>query len=370
MTALDVAVIGAGQAGLAAGHALGQRTGLRYLLLDANERAGGSWPHYYDSLTLFSPARFSALPGLRFPAPPDHYPSRDEMAAYLRLYAEHFRIPVRGRARVTSIESTAEGSFSIHLAGGDDIRARAVIAATGGFGRPHIPRLPGMDEYGGRITHVHDYRNPAPFAGQRILVVGAGNSAIQVAVELADHAAVTIASRTPLRFRSQRPLGVDLHYWISGTGIERLIGRGKTATTPILDDGTYARAIASANPGSRPMFQSFTRDGVIWADGAAERIDAVILATGYEPNLTFLPAAAFDSTHRPEQRRGISTTIPNLGYVGLPGQTNVASATVRGVGRDARYVVRHLAEHLGDGSWTPAMTPVASSTGVWELESS
>jgi putative flavoprotein involved in K+ transport len=351
---LDVLVIGAGQAGLAAGHAL-RDTGLSHLLLEAADAAGGSWSHYYDSLTLFSPARFSALPGLPFPAAPNSYPTRDAMDAYLRGYAEHFALPVRTNARVTTV--TWDGAVhTVTLSDDEQLRARALIAASGGFGRPHVPALPGAFAYGGRLLHVADYRGPDPFAGSRVVVVGAGNSAVQVAVELAQVADVSLATRSPVRLRNQTPLGVDVHYWTGWSRLERLpLGRKAAKSIGVLDTGRYAAALAASRPDRREMFTRLTPTGVLWGDGAAEDVDAVILATGYTPDLGYLAdlgAAAADGY--PHHCHGISLTTPRLGFVGIPGQQGLASATVRGVGADARRVVRALRRQISADEPAPA----------------
>ncbi|TWD12923.1 pyridine nucleotide-disulfide oxidoreductase [Streptomyces sp. T12] len=141
MEHIDVAVIGGGQSGLATAHALLHR-GLRPVVLEASDRTAGSWPHYYDSLTLFSPARYSSLPGMSFPgADRDRYPHRDEVVAYLTAYASRLDADTRTNCRVTTVRRTG-GAFEVDLEGGDRLSARAVVAASGTFGRPHRPALP------------------------------------------------------------------------------------------------------------------------------------------------------------------------------------------------------------------------------------
>ncbi|PPK95417.1 putative flavoprotein involved in K+ transport [Kineococcus xinjiangensis] len=373
-TDVDVLVIGAGQAGLAAGYAL-RRTGVSFTLVDAAAHVGGSWAGYYDSLTLFSPAGRSALPGLPFPGDPGRYPHRDEVAAYLRRYAEHFALPVRTGTRVQRVRWDG-AAFSVSLAArGEDgarssLRAGAVIAASGGFGAPHLPDLPGAREFGGQMLHVGRYRSPTAFAGQRVVVVGAGNSAVQVATELAEVATVTLASRAPVRWRSQRPLGVDVHHWTRFSGVEALpLGRHAQQVVGVLDDGRYRAALAAGRPGRRPMFTTLTPTGVRWADGVEEDVDTVVLATGYRPDLGYLRdlvlpdgRSALDARQDPMHRRGVSTTVPGLGYVGLPGQHGLASATLRGAGPDARRVVRRLTDQLRRRAPTPAPPGPASRT--------
>lgn len=349
MSAFDVIVIGGGQSGLATAYHL-QQLGLSYLVLEAADEIGGSWPHYYDSLTLFSPARYCALPGLPLDGDQDRYPARDEVVEYLRRYAAHFALAVRTGSRVAAVESSGDGHV-VRLDNGEQLHARAVIAATGSFGRPFVPDLEGTDGFGGTLLHVAHYRTPEPFTGQRVVVVGAGNSAIQVAIELAGVADVTLATREPIRFKKQAPLGRDIHWWLDWTGIDRLpLGRKANKTTPVLDTGRYRHAIAAGRPPRKAMFERLTATGVVWADGTEETVDTVIFATGYRPNLDYLPAAAFGDDHWPVNRRGVSATIPNLAYVGLPGQHGIASATLRGVGPDAAHVTRSLAAHLGQAT--------------------
>jgi putative flavoprotein involved in K+ transport len=351
MDQLDTIVIGAGQAGLAAGYHL-QRTGQRFAILEASETLGGSWPRYYASLRLFSPARFSSLPGLPFPGDPERYPARDEVVAYLRQYAAHFRLPVITSAQVVAVARNAS-LFTVTAADGRQFQARSLIAATGSFHTPYLPELPGQEQFRGTILHSSAYQEPAPFAGKRVVVVGAGNSAVQIAVELARTARVTLATRAPVRYVPQRPLGRDIHFWwwlfgldtsplesLRGGLLNRLAGSSGPA---VLDSGVYQAAIAAGMPEQRPMFERFTANGVEWPGGGSEAIDSVIFATGYRSSLSYLaPLGAFDDEGQLLQHHGTSTTVAGLGFVGLSNQRTLASATLRGVGDDAAVVVRAL----------------------------
>jgi putative flavoprotein involved in K+ transport len=352
---LDTLVIGAGQAGLAAGYQL-QRAGLRFRILEASAEAGGSWPHYYKSLRLFSPARFSSLPGLPFPGDGDRYPHRDEVVAYLRSYAQHFHLPIETNTRVATVQRDAAG-FMVEAEDGRQYHARSLIAATGSFHRPYVPSLPEQEHYRGSALHSFAYHDPAPFVGQHVVVVGGGNSAVQIATELAPLARVTLATHAPVNFIHQRPFGRDVHFWwwllrLDTSPFERPLGalfrflvsqRGPA----VLDTGVYEAALAANAPDQRAMFHHFTEDGVVWADGQHERVDAVIFATGYRPNLQYLaPLGALDAEGQALQRHGLSLTVPALGYVGLSDQRTFASATLRGAGADAAVVVRALARQL------------------------
>ena len=155
----EVVVVGAGQSGLAATRVL-QAHGISPVVLEAGPEPAGSWPRYYDSLTLFSPARYSAMPGLGFPGEPDHYPHRDEVARYLRRYAASLGADIRTHTPVTAVEAHGQGGFLVHTATGQSFHAAGVVAATGSFGNPYVPTLPGQDRFTGRLLHVTHYRSP------------------------------------------------------------------------------------------------------------------------------------------------------------------------------------------------------------------
>ncbi|MGC2998662.1 flavin-containing monooxygenase [Streptomyces sp. G35A] len=350
MEHIDVAVIGGGQSGLATAHAL-LRRGLRPVVLEASDRAAGSWPHYYDSLTLFSPARYSSLPGMPFPgADRDRYPHRDEVVAYLTAYAGRLDADIRTNCRVTTVRRTG-GAFEVDLEGGDRLSARAVVAASGTFGRPHRPALPGLEEFTGQVLHAADYRAPGTFTDCRVVVVGAGNSAVQIAAELAETARVTLATRGPVKFAAQRILGRDLHFWTKHTGLDTApLGRllSRPPAQPVLDNGRYRAALAAGRPERRPLFTGVDATKLVWPDGEREEVDAVVLATGYRPDLPYLIHldGALDTAGHPWHREGLATGVPGLAFVGLEWQRSLSSNSLRGVGRDADRVARRLAAHL------------------------
>ncbi|ALS28930.1 MULTISPECIES: flavin-containing monooxygenase [Paenibacillaceae] len=345
----DTIVIGGGQAGLASGYHL-QKKGLRFLILEANEQALGSWPKYYDSLKLFSPARFSSLPGMKIPGDGDRYPLRDEVIRYLQEYAKQYRLPVITNQRVESVEKTGE-AFMIRTISGEKYQSRTVINATGSFHHPFTPAIKGQEEFQGNILHSSEYRNPERFRNQRVVVVGRGNSAVQIAIELAEVSKTSLAVLRPVQLKRQRVWGQDLHFWIRVIGLDTFpfwrFGRNAPSSSSVIDLGQYKERLAAGKPDQKQMFTSFYTDGVIWPDGTKEQVDTVIFATGYRPNLAFLRnIGALDSEGRPLQSAGISTTVPGLYYVGLEGQRSIASATLRGVGPDAKFVVRKLIRHL------------------------
>ncbi|MCZ7423125.1 NAD(P)/FAD-dependent oxidoreductase [Verrucosispora sp. WMMA2121] len=340
-------VIGGGQSGLAAARSA-LDAGLRPVVLHDGAEPVGSWPRYYDSLTLFSPARYSALPGMPFDGDPDRYPRRDDVVAYLRRYADSLDIETRTRTRAVAVHTRPGGGYLVRTDTGDELAGRGVVAATGSFGNPYMPTLPGQDEYGGDLRHVAHYHRADAYTGKRIVIVGAGNSAVQVAYELTVHARVTLATREPVRFLPQRIRGRDLHHWLRFTGADRLPRAVVTRLihhATVLDTGRYRDAVISGELARQDMFTRFTPDGVVWSDGRHEAVDAVIFATGYRPDLAYLAPLATLNRGVPQQVGGVSTTHPGLVYLGLEFQRSFASNTLRGVGRDAVHVMAALAAH-------------------------
>ncbi len=348
----DCVVIGAGQAGLATGYFL-KKAGLGFVLLESDKEVGGSWQHYYESLKLFSPARYASLPGLRFPGDPNHYPTRVEVITYLQTYAEHFDLPIHLNTRVEGIAQTADG-FELQTKRGD-YRAKSLISASGPYNTPYIPPQPGSGAFKGTTLHAYQYGEPTPFVGQKVVVVGAGESAIQIALELANVAQVTLATRRVPQFMPQHILGLDIHVFLHGTGFDTLpLGLWKQlqGTQRIIDVAAYRAALAAGKPRQRQMFIRFSEGGVVWADGEVEAVDTVIFATGYRPGLRYLEhlPGALDEDGNPCHRGGVSTQVPGLFYVGLFGQRSHASATLRGVGADANSIVNRVSRSLGSAS--------------------
>lgn len=341
---LDVVVIGAGQAGLACGWHL-KRQGLSFVILDAQARPGGNWRNYYDSLELFSPAAYSSLPGLPFPGAPGHYPGRDEVVRYLEQYADLFQLPVRQGVQVTQV-ARADAGFQITAANGQGMLASAVIVASGAFSRPYLPDIPGLESFRGTRLHSADYRHAAPFRGQSVIVIGAANSAVQIAYDLASVATVTLATREAIRFAPQRILGADFHSWLKWTGLEKTRWLNDQST-PVLDDGTYRKALKTGYFKQRPMFTQVTSTGIVWPNGQHEAVDSLVFATGFRPNLTFLESLpVMNERGQVMQRDGHAMHVPGLYFVGLPKQRNFASATLRGVGPDAGHLLPHLLRYL------------------------
>ena len=349
-----VVVVGGGQAGLAAARALLEHQ-IVPLVLEASDRAAGSWPCYYDSLTAFSPAGFSSLPGMPFPGDPDHYPTRDEVAGYLERYAAGLGVEISTGTRVVTVRRDGR-RFVVVTADGRQVLAGAVVAASGSFSSPHRPTFPGQETFTRGLLHVADYRNPSAYAGKRVIVAGAGDSAAQVASELAPVARVTLAARHRLRFIPQRIGGKDVHHWLRETGFDSLPAGWLnmiTAGSVITDSVGFRQTLADGRLDVRPMFAGFDQDHVVWGDGQRERADAVILATGYRPSLRYLrELGALDARGAPLHSGGISTSHLGLVYLGLEFQRSYASNTLRGVSTDASGVIAPLAAWIRDAPRT------------------
>jgi putative flavoprotein involved in K+ transport len=205
----DVVIVGGGQAGLATGYHLACR-GIRYVIVDAHPRVGDTWRNRWDSLKLFTPARYAGLPGMPFPAPPYSFPSAAEVASYLEAYAREMKLPVRSEIRVdrvTPLGGEAKTGFLIYTSSGL-LKADQVVIATGGYQKPNIPSFAG--ELAPDILHLHssEYRNPSQLREGPVLVVGASTSGVEIALEAAQNHRTLLSGRHPgqIPFRIDGPL--------------------------------------------------------------------------------------------------------------------------------------------------------------------
>ncbi|MCR8842592.1 NAD(P)/FAD-dependent oxidoreductase [Paenibacillus sp. SC116] len=345
----DTIVIGGGQAGLASGYHL-QKQGLSYLILESQPEAVGSWPRYYDSLKLFSPAHYSSLPGMEFPGEMGRYPRRDDVITYFKQYVKHFSLSVKTNEHIVQVKREG-GRFNIYTASGNTYVSKTIINATGSFHSPYTPRINGIDKFKGKVIHSSVYRNAEPYKKQRVIVVGRGNSAVQIAIELADVSQTSLAVLKPVHFAKQRILGKDIHFWFRLTGLDTFpfwrFGIKSPNPASVIDLDNYKNRIDAFNPDQKTMFTAFYPEGVIWPSGEKEKVDSVIFATGYKSSLFHLEGlGAVHDNGDPIQKGGVSTAVPGLYYVGLYGQRSFASATIRGVGSDAEYVVKQLMRYL------------------------
>jgi putative flavoprotein involved in K+ transport len=286
-----------------------------------------------------------------FPGDPGRYPARAEVADYLERYAAALGVEIQTNARVVTVRQ-ADGDFVVVTADGRQLRAAAIVAASGSFSHPFRPSLPGEESFTGELSHVADYRNENTYVGKRVVVVGAGDSAVQVANELAAVATVTLAARHPLRFIPQRIGGEDVHYWLRETGFDSLPGEWLSKLTGgavITDSVGFQESVADGLLDVRPMFVGLDGEHVVWNHHEREPVDAVLLATGYRPSLDYLrELGALDADGMPLHVGGISTTHVGLVYLGLEYQRMYASNTLRGVAADAAAVTAPLVAWVRD----------------------
>ena len=342
--ALDALVIGGGQAGLAMGHHLAQR-GLRYEIVDAGGEIGAAWRSRWDSLRTFTPAQYDNLPGLQFPAAPDTYPGKDDIAAYLQAYAARFELPVRLNALVTSL-TRSDGGY-LASAGADTWEARQVVAATGPFQVPFIPPLASGLDPGVRQLHSADYRNPAAVPPGTVLVVGAANSGCQIAEELSATHSVELAAGQRMPAIPQRPLGRDVWWWASGLRLDRVtagsrLGRRLAGRDQVIGGGP--RQLARRHGVRiRPRVTAAAGRTVTFADGAAADFDTVVWATGFTTSHAWIDVpGVHDAQGRILHQRGV-TPSPGLYVLGLTWQHTRGSALLGWVGADAAFLAGQIA---------------------------
>lgn len=346
-TAVDVVVIGGGQAGLAAGYHLRRRK-LDFVVLDAQEAPGGSWRLMWDSLRLFSPAGFSSLPGR--PMPPqlgEPYPRAAHVVDYLADYERRYTLPVRRPVRVSGVHR--DGPLLRVESDAGAWRARAVISATGTWRRPFVPAVPGQDVFAGRQLHTVDHRSPKDYAGRHVVVVGGGNSGAQIAADLAayDGVASTWVTRRPPRYLPDDIDGRAL--FDAATARRRAMDAGREDTGGVASLGDIvavppvreARDRGLLTP--RGMFRRLEADGPVWPDGSRQHADAVIWATGFRPALAHLaPLQLRDARGHIPTEGTRATGEPRLHLLGYGDWTGPASATLVGVGRPARSAVTEI----------------------------
>lgn len=348
----DSIVIGAGQAGLAAGYYL-QRAGLRIALLDAQEEVGAVWRQRWDSLRLFTPARYNGLPGMPFPGERYSLPGKDEVADYLQAYAKRLDLPVRLGTRVTSLRPDA-GAYSVSTDSGEELSARSVIVATGANQQPYVPAFAAA--LNSQIVQVHSsgYRRPAQLPSGSVLVVGAGNSGAQIALELAEAGRRVVLSGPNTGSLPRRFLGRDIYDWLWPTlmrppvhtalGRRLMLGR-LFAGDPLV--GMSARSLERANL-MRVGRTIGVREGLpLLEDGNldAETV-AVVWCTGFRPDFNWIELPVFGLDGYPLHRRGLVQAAPGIAFVGMRFQYRASSALLGGVGEDAAYVASETVKYL------------------------
>ncbi len=350
----EVVVIGAGQAGLAAGYHLAQR-GIEFVILEGGRRVGDVWRDRYDSLLLYSPAIYDALPGHPFPLGRNVFPTGAQMGDYLEAYVAQHRLPVRTGVRVDSLRAAPDASAGYLItAGPRTYSANQVIVATGAFQRPHVPEFAAQLDPHIRQLHAADYRNPGQLADGAVLVVGVSHSGADLAYEVAAAGHRTILAG---KDHGQLPFSVDSRRGVLAWPILRFVAWNLlTLSTPI------GRKMAPVvRKGGGPLLRirrgDLERAGVerfearttgvsdgkpMLADGTVLDVANVIWCTGFRPDFGWIDVPVFGADGWPRQYRGVVDASPGLYFLGIPFLYSFTSMLVVGAGRDAAYVVERL----------------------------
>lgn len=350
---VETVVIGAGQAGLAVGYHL-TRAGRSFVILDENPRVGDVWRNRWDSLRLFTPARYDGLPGMRFPAPPLTYPTKDQVADYFEEYAERFGLPICTGVRVDKVSHDGDGF--VVASGPRRWRADNVVVATGASHTPRIPEF--ADDLDPTITQLHStgYRNPEQLQDGDTLVVGAGNSGAEIALEVSrDHRTwlsgpdtgqePTKAGTLPDR------LLVPLMWFMASRVLAVTNPIGRKVRDEFLDPprgiplGRVRRTEITAAGIERVPRTVGIRDGrPEIEDRMVLDVRNVIWCTGFVADYGWIGLPVFGEYGYPEHERGVVDSAPGLYFMGLPFQHTLSSALLGGVGPDAEYVVGHIVD--------------------------
>jgi len=347
---VETVVIGGGQAGLSVGYHLKKR-GLRFVILDASKRVGDAWRNRWDSLRLFTPARYAGLPGLTFPGRGDAFPTKEEMAAYLGAYAEWFGLPVRSGTRVQKLSHNGQ-RFKVQV-GEQRYEADQVVVAMANYQRPKMPAFAGELDRGILQLHAHGYRNPSQLQAGGVLVVGAGNSGADIAIEV---------SRTHRTWMSGKesgtiPFFIDSAFWrCFMSRVFKFIGHNVlTLSTPI------GRKLRPKMMGAAPLIRvkpedlikagiervpkvAGVRNGLpVLKDGREmDEVRNVIWCTGYRTGFSWIDLPIFGENGEPLHDRGVVSGLPGMYFVGLHYLYAMTSATVIGVGRDAERIAKAI----------------------------
>jgi len=341
-SSFEVVVVGAGQAGLTVAYFLARQR-RRFVVLDAADSIGAAWRTRWDSLTLFTPRRYSSLPGLPFPGDPEGYPNRDEVIAYLEQYAQTFKIPIQLSSGVKGMTS-ANGRFVLAV-DGRTITADQVVVATGPFQTPFIPEF--ASKLAPEVFQVHStgYKRPGDVSEGTVLVVGGGNTGFQIAKELSATRKVFLSVGSRQKPLPQRLLGRDLFWWLTKTGVLK-----KTAASRLGRKLRDRDTLIGSSPRElqrrygvelRPRVVDARERTVRFEDGSDLEVDAVIWATGYRPDYSWIALEVFDPQGRLKHLRGV-TDVPGLYFLGLTWQHTRGSALIGFVKNDAAYIAEQI----------------------------
>jgi putative flavoprotein involved in K+ transport len=354
---IQTVIIGAGQAGLSVGYHLARRK-MPFVILEANERVGDTWRNRWDSLRLFTPARYDGLVGMKFPAPRFAFPTKDEMGDFLERYAKHFALPVETGVKVDRV--SRRGQTYVISAGATQYEAEHVVVAMANFQQPLIPEF--ANDLSADIVQLHskDYRNPSQLKPGGVLIVGAGNSGAEIAIELARRGHPTwMAGRSTgeIPFRGDSFLGRHVLFPLVLRGVFHHV---LTTKTPM---GRRARPVGLPHGGPliRQKRKQLAAAGVTFVPKVAGVRDGhpvldgdrvldvanVIWCTGFQPGFSWIDIPVFGPGQQPVHERGVVTSEPGLYFIGLHFLHSFSSTMIHGAARDSEYIANALVEAVG-----------------------
>lgn len=345
---LDVIVVGGGQSGLACGYYL-RRNKVNYLILDKEEKCGGAWLHAWDSLTLFSPAEHSSLPGWLMPKSKNLFPPKQEVIDYLCQYEKRYDLPIERSVTVESV-LLENKIFKIQTNKGM-YYSKVVIAATGTWNNPFIPEIAGIDIFKGIQIHSAQYKNSESFKNLKVLVVGEGNSGAQIIAEVSKVANVKWSTSKPPQYL---PDEVDGFYLFNvATAKYNAEKEGKPFNAANYDLGTIVMVPPVKEARSRGVLlssggiKSIYKEGVIWIDGTKEDFDAIIWCTGFGYATSFLKnTVSADNRGIVKTEQSKATEVDGLWLAGYGSWTGYASATLIGINRNAKQTCSEILAYL------------------------
>ncbi|MGJ3188958.1 flavin-containing monooxygenase [Paenarthrobacter sp. FR1] len=346
---VDTVIVGGGQAGLALAYWLAKE-GRDFLILDQNHRPGDAWRLRWDSLRLFTPAKYDGLPGSPFPGDRLAFPTKDQLADYLEDYVRRFDLPFVPGIRVDEINRDGE-AFTIR-AGNRIWHARNVVIATGGHRIPKRPPFAGELDPAILQLHSQDYKNPGQLREGPVLVVGLGNSGAEIALEVGHNHPTQLAGkpsaempmrhgRTAARFALPVVRFLGLYVLNLNTPIGRKAAPGfKSMAAPLIR--TKSKDLVAAGVHLAPRLAGVSNGQPVLADGTRVKASNVIWCTGYHEDYSWVKLPVFDLHGEPRQTRGVADDVPGVYFIGQEFLFAAASATLPGVGKDARYLARRL----------------------------
>ena len=346
----DSIVIGGGQAGLAVGYYL-KKQRRKFVILDANERVGGSWrTRTWDSLRLFSPARYDGLPGWSFPTSGWSFPTARETADYLEAYASRFALPVRSATTVDRL--SRNGDRYVVQCGGRRLEAASVVVATGFYGKPSIPEFAGQLDP--RVVQMHssEYRGPSQLRPGGVLLVGAGNSGADIGIELSATHRTWLSGRdkgeVPIRIESRSARFILPLLWLIASRLLTVkTPIGRKVRPHVLSEGAPRIRVKAADLSAAGVERVGRTVGVqdglpLLDDGRALDVANVIWCTGFRQDFSWIDVPVFGEAGEPVHQHGVASE-PGLYFVGLDFLYSFTSENVGGVGRDAKHIARHIA---------------------------